>query len=358
MTPAENRHRKPPRSAVEALRSRAETVLPGPVSEFFGQGAGAGVSAAEATQRWDRLRLRPRVLTNVSTVSTAARVLGHDLPSPILVAPTTLQRMAHPDGEVATARAVAAQGSLMCVSSNAGSTFEDIAATGVRWWLQVYVLRDRGLTTAILQRGREAGASAVVLTADTPVVGRKAEAGESVWSIVPDEFVLANADWRDLPENALDKADDLSPDTIGWLHEVTGLPVVLKGVLRGDDARTVAQAGAAAVYVSNHGGRQLDLAVATADVLPEVADAVAGTVEVYADGGIRRAEHVLAALALGADAVFVGRPVLWALAAGGSDAVARLLAGLTDDLDHALRLAGARNLGEVTADLVRPYLPG
>jgi 4-hydroxymandelate oxidase len=344
---------------LDELRSRAVAKLPPPVSEYVSQGASAGLTARVAAQAWDGIRLRPRVLRDVSCVRTATHVLGQELDTPILVAPTTLQRAAHPDGEVATARGTAAAGSLMVVSSNSGSAFGDIAATGARWWLQAYVLRDRGLTTAMLQRGRDAGASAVVLTADTPVVGRKLNAGPPVWDVVPADFVRANIDAAGLPESALDKADDLTPDSIGWLHEVTGLPVVVKGVLRADDAATAVAAGAVAVHVSNHGGRQLDQAVATADALPGIAEALAGTgAEVYVDGGIRRAEHVLAALALGADAVFLGRPVIWALTAGGadggggSDGVAWLLTTLTDELRHVMTLAGARDLSDLTTDLV------
>jgi 4-hydroxymandelate oxidase len=270
-----------------------------------------------------------------------------------------MHRAAHPLGEIATARGAAAAGSLMQVSTNAGMTFEQIGATGVRWWLQSYVLRDRGLTREILQRARDAGASAVVLTADTPVVGRKHNAGPSVWDVTPADYLLANIDQGSLPDAALDYADDLTPDTIGWLRDVTGLPVVVKGVLRADDARIAVSAGAAGVQVSNHGGRQLDLAVATADALPQVAAAIQGSgAEIYVDGGIRRAEHVLAALALGARAVFIGRPVLWALTAGGesaeggADGVAALLSALTDDLSQVMTLAGARAVGEITGDLL------
>lgn len=344
---------------LDELAEKATRCLPPPVSEFFNQGASAGLTTSAAPSAWDRLRLRPRMLRDVSSVSTGTTVLGHEVAAPILVAPTSLQRAAHPDGEVATARAAAASRSLMVVSSNAGCAFEDIAATGVQWWLQAYVLRDRELTTAMLQRGRDAGASAIVLTVDTPVVGRKRNVGPPAYDTVPEEFLRANLDTAGLPDSALDKADDLTPDAIGWLKDVTGLPVVVKGVLREDDARTVVAAGAAAVWVSNHGGRQLDQAIATADALPAVVSAVTGSAaEVYVDGGLRRAEHVLAALALGARAVFIGRPVLWALAAGGdageggNAGVAQLLSEFTSDLRHVMTLAGARHAGELTADLV------
>jgi 4-hydroxymandelate oxidase len=347
---------------LDELRERATRQLPPPVSEYFNQGASAGLTTSAAPAAWDRLRFRPRVLRDVSKVRTAARVLGHELATPILVAPSTLHRAAHPDGEVATATGAAAAGSLMVLSSNAGRDFGDIAATGAPWWLQVYVVRDRGLTKAMVQRGRDAGASALVLTVDTPVVGQKSNAGRSVWEVVPDDFVRLNLDADGLPDSAIDKADDLTPDTIGWLRDMTGLPVVVKGVLRGDDASTAISAGAAAIWVSNHGGRQLDQSIATADALPEVVGAVGATgAEVYVDGGLRRAEHVMAALALGARAVFLGRPILWALTAGGepgqvgrggADGVARLPTGLTDDLAHVMTLAGANELAELTPDLV------
>jgi 4-hydroxymandelate oxidase len=344
---------------MEELRRAATDRLPPPVSEYVNQGSADGITVSAAVASWDRVRFRPRILRDVSVVSTVTTVLGRELATPVCVAPTTLHRAAHPDGEVATARGARAAGSLMAVSSNAGTTFEEIGATGAAWWLQCYVLRDRGLTKAIAQRAQAAGASAVVLTADTPVVGRKHNAGQSVWDVVPADYMLANIDPTGLPDAALDKADDMTPDTIGWLREASGLPVVVKGVLRADDARIVTSAGAAAIQVSNHGGRQLDQSVATADALPEIAAAVEGSrAEVYVDGGIRSGEHVLAAMALGARAVFVGRPVLWALAAGGESGqggcagVAALLSGLTAELGHAMALAGARTVSEITNDLV------
>jgi 4-hydroxymandelate oxidase len=345
---------------VDELRERATHVLPPPVSEYFNSGARAGLSAAEAVAAWDRIRFLPRMLRNVSAVSTATSVLGQPVASPILVAPMAMQKAAHPDGEAAVARATAASGSLMAVSTNSGSKFADIGAAGAPWWLQVYVLRDRGVTAALLQAAKAAGASAIVLTADTPIVGSKYIAGPSIYEVVPDDFRLANVEKAGLPEDALVQADDLTTDDIGWLRDVTGLPVVVKGVLRADDARQFVSAGASAVQVSNHGGRQLDQSVATAEVLPDIAAALAGTdAEVYVDSGIRRAEHVLAALALGARAVFIGRPVLWALAAGGpsgqggEEGVADLLGRFLADFREVMALAGVRAPGEISGDLVR-----
>jgi 4-hydroxymandelate oxidase len=333
------------------------------VAEYFDQGAGAGLTVGAAAAAWDRLRLRPRILRDVSHVSTSATVLGHQLSTPVMVAPTAMQRAAHPDGEIATARAAAAVGSLIEVSTNSGSKFADIGAAGAPWWLQVYVLRDRGLTRSILERAVEADASALVLTVDTAVVGRKRNAGKTIWEVVPEDYLLANTYGTEVPAEGLEYAVDLTPDVIGWLRDATGLPVVVKGVLRADDARVAVAAGASAVQVSNHGGRQLDQSVSTAEALPEIAAGLAGSgAEVYVDGGIRRAEHVLAALALGATGVFIGRPVLWALAAGGpagqggSDGVLDLLREFTDELGHVMTLAGARSISELTPELVR--LPG
>jgi 4-hydroxymandelate oxidase len=222
-----------------------------------------------------------------------------------------------------------------------------VAAEGGAWWFQVYLMRDRELTAGLVRRAAAVGAAALVLTADTPVVGQKRR--NSADGVVSDEAFLTNlGPLEDL--SAADQAADLTFADVGWLRDVGGgLPVVVKGVLRGDDAVACQAVGAAAVVVSNHGGRQLDGALPSALALPEVTAAVGGPAvgpgcEVYADGGIRTGEDALAALALGARAVFLGRPVLWALACGGADGVRALLAGLTDDLSHALALAGASSL--------------
>lgn len=340
---------------IDGLEQEADRLLPEPVARYYRQGSGEGLSAGEASDEWRRLRLRPRVLHDVSTVSTGASVLGTPLAAPIAIAPTTLQRHADEGGEVTMAQGAAAAGSLVCASSNAGSTFAQIAAAGAPWWVQVYVLRDRGLSTAMLERAVDAGAGAVVLTVDTPVVATKDDDGPTVWEMTPEAYLHANHDVRlalARDHLGLEKAADLTPDAIGWLADRTGLPVVVKGVLRGDDAARAVDAGAAAVWVSNHGGRQLDRAVATRWALPEVAAAVAGRAEVYVDGGIRRGVDVLAAVALGARAVFVGRPALWALTVAGADGVRRLVAELGSELAEALRLVGAPNLEALDLDLI------
>jgi 4-hydroxymandelate oxidase len=328
-----------------ALEQTARDRLPAELFEYVAHGAREGLTAADAESAWRGLRFRPRVLRDVTEVDLSVTLLGHPSAVPWGVAPTTLQRAVHPDGELAMARATAAAGGVMVVSSNAGTAFSDIGATGVRWWLQAYLPEDRRLAEPLLARAVEAGASAVVLTADTPVVGTKYVADRPVWDTVDPETLRVNFDpgYADLP--GADKARDLTRADLSWIRERTGLPVVVKGLLHPDDVRPCLDAGAAAVWVSNHGGRQLDRTTSTAAALPAVLDAVRGEAEVYVDGGLRSGLDVLAALALGADAAFLGRLPLYALTEG-EEGVARLHAELAVQVVEALRLAGCRTPAE------------
>ena len=336
-------------------RRVAESRLPQEVYRYFAQGAGEGLSAAEAESAWRVRRFVPRVLMDVTHVELATRLLGVEVATPFGVAPTTLQRAAHPEGEVATARAAAAAGALMVVSSNAGSSFEAIAETGVGWWLQMYVTSDRTRTTDVVQRALDAGARAVVLTVDTPVVARKEQGVGSVAEMTDPSSLRLN-----FSEDGEEKARDLGPQDIAWLAGRFEVPVVVKGVLHPTDARRAVEAGARAVWVSNHGGRQLDRAVSSAEVLGEVSAEVGADVgiEVYADGGVRSGLDALVARALGADAVFLGRPVLWGLASDGANGVRRVLDELSEDLREALTLAGASGWSTVPAELLRPITTG
>ena len=336
------------------LPERAQAVLDPAVYAYVSQGAAAGDTAAEAAAAWRRLRFLPRVLQDVTSVDLTTRLLGHDYATPVGIAPTTLQRAAHPDGEVEMARAAAAVGAPLVVTSNSGSTFADVAATGAPWWLQMYVTADRSLTEPVVEAARDAGASAVVLTADTPVVARKRLTSPSVGDVIDPGWLRVNFPDGD-SRAAVDKAADLGPQDIAWLSQRFELPVVVKGVLHPDDARRCVQAGARAVWVSNHGGRQLDRAVSSAQALPGVAEAVAGLeeeAEVYVDGGLREGLDVMAALASGADAVFVGRPAFYALADAGAAGVRRLWEELCGDLEEALRLVGVGSVAALTPDLV------
>jgi 4-hydroxymandelate oxidase len=336
----------------EDLESRAGSLLPAPVFEYFRQGSADEVSVREAVRAWRHYRFLPHVLRDVSTVSVSTELLGTAVATPVAVAPTALQRHAHPAGEQEMAAGVAAAGSLICVSGNAGVSYADVASAGAPWWAQLYVVHDRAVSVTLLRRAVAAGASAVVLTADTPVVAAKRIAGESAWDISPAGFAHANEDRSGASPEALGKALDLSEEAIAWVHEVTGLPVVVKGILRADDAVRVVDAGAAAVWVSNHGGRQLDRSVATAHALRPVAQAVGDRAQVYVDGGVRDGHDVLTALALGAHAVFLGRPPLWALTSGGAQAVRALVDGITAELVEAMVLAGCRTWAELRPDLL------
>jgi isopentenyl diphosphate isomerase/L-lactate dehydrogenase-like FMN-dependent dehydrogenase len=314
---------------------------------YFAGGAGDEVTLRENVEAYGRLSLRPRVLADVSGVSTAATVLGHEVSMPILVAPVAFQRLAHPDGEVATAAAAARAGTIFCLSTVATAGPTDIT-DGVRWF-QVYVFKDRGFTQTLIQGATEAGFSAILLTADTPHLGRR-ERDHRTGFKIPAELVpsLAGHDLLTPEQTFASMADDLSWRDVEWLASISGLPVLVKGVLTAEDALLACESGAAGVVVSNHGGRQLDGVPATIEALPEVVEAVAGRVPVLLDGGIRRGTDAVKGLALGAEAVLAGRPFVWGLAAGGEEGVFSVLELLRSELLLALALLGCSSPAEVT----------
>ncbi|MCW2776902.1 MAG: L-lactate dehydrogenase, partial [Frankiales bacterium] len=283
------------------LRERAQAVLPPEVLAYYDGASGDGQTADEATSAWRAHRLRPRVLRDVSSVDTRTSVGGVDLALPVLLGPCALHGLAHPDGERATVAGAVAGGSLPVVSARASVGLADMDLPAGRWWQQLYVLRDRGLTREVAGQARERGAAALVVTGDAPVLGRRRAGKETL-----------AADQRRAAPGVPDRpgaelADDVTlADAVGLARD-TGLPFWVKGVLRADDALLAVEAGAAGVVVSNHGGRQLDGAVATAHVLREVAQAVGGRAGVLVDGGVRSGRDVVTALALGADAVLLGR---------------------------------------------------
>jgi isopentenyl diphosphate isomerase/L-lactate dehydrogenase-like FMN-dependent dehydrogenase len=327
-------------------RLAEETLEPGAYGYFAG-GAGDEVTLRENVAAFQRLRLRPRVLADVSGVTTATTVLGHDVSVPIFVAPLAFQRLAHPDGEVATARAAARAGTIFCLSTVATAAPAELTE-GVRWF-QLYVFKDRGFTRRLVEEAAAAGFSAILLTADTPHLGRR-ERDYRTGFKVPAELVpsLAGHDLLTPEQTFASMADDLAWRDVEWLASLSGLPVLVKGVLTAEDALLACESGAAGVVVSNHGGRQLDGVPATIEALPEVAEAVAGRIPVLMDGGIRRGTDVVKALALGAEAVLAGRPFVWGLAAGGEEGVTAVLELLRAELQLALALLGCRSPVEVT----------
>ena len=338
-----------------AGRAAAARLLSPEVFDYLDAGAGDEVARAEACDAWRRYRLRPRVLTDVTEVDTSVELLGTRLTTPVLVAPMAFHALAHPEGERATARGVAAAGSLLTVSTRSSTELEHVHETPAPWWFQVYVTREPAAYRGAVARARAAGATALVLTGDTPVLGSKPRlervriAQADAWLAVNlGRHLPAGAD----PRSALEQSPAVTVDAIAELRALSGLPVLVKGVLRGDEARRCVDAGADGIVVSNHGGRQLDRAVSSALALPEVVAAVGADAPVVVDGGIGGGLDVATALSLGARAVMVGRPVLWALATGGSDGVENLLRSLHDELTEAMRLLGARSLAALTPDLV------
>lgn len=337
--------------------------------DYYRSGADEGRTLRANRRAFRRLEILPRVLVDVAERDMSTTLLGTKVPFPILVAPTAYQRLAHPDGEIASSRAAAELGTIFTLSTLATSSLEDVAAAsdGPRWF-QLYVHKDRGLTRALVERAESAGYRALMLTVDTPVLGRRIADVRNGFAL-PDGLVMAN-----LLDAVASEASErrgsllaayvasrhdasLTWRDVEWLRSLTRLPILLKGVVRPDDAIRAIDCGAAGVVVSNHGGRQLDGAPATLDVLPSIVDAVAGRGLVLMDGGVRWGTDVLKALALGARAVLVGRPVLWGLAALGGEGVARVLSALRDELSIAMALAGCPNLAAIDRDLVRTAVP-
>jgi 4-hydroxymandelate oxidase len=337
-----------------ALEEEARALLPGPVYDYLAGGAGDEVTMRDSVAAWDRIRLRPRVLRDVGTVDTSTTLLGTPVATPVIVAPTAFHKLAHPDGELATAKGAAAAGALYTATTRTTTPLHEVAEAsgpGAPRWYQVYVLKERDHVAAMVQRAAASGFTALVLTGDTPMLGRRLRDVRNAF-LLPDDVQQAAEAAGAAGGSLVDQDPAVTFDHIGWLREMSGLPVLVKGVLRGDDALACLDAGAAGVVVSNHGGRQLDGAIASADALPEVVAAVGDRAEVYVDGGIRRGVDVVRALGLGARGVMIGRPVLWGLATGGAEGVRRVLRGFQRELELAMALCGARSVGEVTGDLV------
>lgn len=304
---------------------------------------------------WDAFRLRPRVLTDVSSIDLSTTILGRPAALPVGIAPAALHGLAHPEGELATARAAEAAGAIHVVSTVASHTIEAIAeaAPAGRRWFQLYVQRDRSVTRDLVQRAADAGYEALCVTVDLPVLGYRDEILRMRFD--PGEDAYANLARRGAwsADGRLDDALDmrsvgLTWDTLAEIRSWAPLPLVLKGVLTPEDARLGVEHGADAIWVSNHGGRQLDRVAAGIDVLEEVVEAVEGRAEVYLDGGVRRGPDVLVALALGARAVFTARPFLWALACAGEPGVTKAFAIVAEELERGLALMGVaspRDLG-------------
>ncbi|NP_001135240.1 2-Hydroxyacid oxidase 1 [Salmo salar] len=354
---------------VADYESMAKRVLPKAVFDYYCSGADQQETLADNTAAFSRWLLFPRVLRDVSSVDLSVSVLGQRISMPVCVGATAMQRMAHPDGETATARATRAAGTGMMLSSWATSTIEEVrssAGDGLLW-MQLYIYKDRDLTLSLVRRAEEAGYKAIFVTVDTPYLGKRRDDVRNRFKLPPHlkmtnfgsaELAFSSAEgYGEDSGLAVYVAQAIDPtlcwEHIAWLKKNTHLPVVVKGVLRAEDALEALIHGVDGILVSNHGARQLDGVPATLDVLSEVVSAVAGRCEVYLDGGVRRGTDVLKALALGATAVFLGRPVLWGLACQGEQGVSDVLELMRDELHLAMALAGCCSVAEVNRSLVR-----
>ncbi len=352
------------------LEALARARVPQLAWDYYASGADDESCIRRNVEAYERIVLHYRVLVGVATRDLSTTVLGQRIAMPIAVAPTAFHRLAHRDGELASVRGAGDAGTLFVLSTLSNTAVEEVvAAASGPVWFQLYVYRDRGATAALVRRVEAAGCRALVLTVDTPLLGRRERDVRNRFALPPGLGIenLHAAGYARLPAVEGEAAESglaayfaelldpsLTWSALEWLRSITALPVLVKGIVRADDAVRAIEHGAAGVIVSNHGGRQLDAAPATIDVLPRIVDAIAGRGEVMLDGGVRRGSDVVKALALGARAVFVGRPVLWGLAAGGRAGVAAALGVLRRELDLAFALCGCPDVASVTRDLVAP----
>ena len=339
---------------VDEMEALAKTKLPIGSYAYVASGAGAEVTMRANRAAFGRWVFRPRVLVNVKDRDVSTTVLGAKVTMPVLIAPYALQCLLDPEGEVATARAAGAAGTAMALSMGSTRTIEDVgdAASGPLWF-QPYLFDDLGIVRDVISRAEASRYKAICLTCDSPALGYR-EAQTRWPAKLPD-----GVGWANMPtEVSTGKPKWLSGAAWTWgmlddIRKTTKLPILLKGILTAEDARLAVEHGAAAIVVSNHGGRQLDGSIASLDALPEIVDAVAGRIEILLDGGIRRGTDVLTALALGARAVLVGRAAAWGLAVGGQAGVERVLQLLRDELSTSMAIVGARTLNDIKREHVK-----
>ena len=347
---------------VEDFEALARERMTQTAYDYYAGGAEDEITLRENREAFKRRLLRYRVLVDVAERDTSTTVLGHALPFPVILAPTSMHKLAHPEGELETARGASSLGALMTLSSISTFAMEEVAAvaTGPRWF-QLYCYSDRSVTEMLVKRAYEAGFTALVVTVDVPLLGRRERDFRNAFTL-PEGVRFAN--FETVTQGTGDQGSQLASwvatlqtptlnwADLAWLRSLAPMPMLLKGIVRGDDARRALDLGVEGIWVSNHGGRQLDTAIASIDALPEVVGAVGGQAAVVVDGGVRRGTDVLKAIALGADAVAVGRPQLWGLAADGSAGVRRVLEMLRDEFSLAMALAGCRSIEEITPDLL------
>lgn len=354
-------------STIEEYRSEAEATLPEMARSYYMSGARDEITSRKNRSSWQELDLYFKVLVDVSERDCSIDLLGDRLRSPILIAPTAFHGLAHPDAERATARGASEAGAVYVSSTLSNCSIEEIAeASSGHRWFQLYVYRDRGVTLDLIRRAEVSGCRALVITVDAAVIGTR-ERDRALGFHLPEPLTMGN--FRGAERALLNQIDDdsaltryvqgqldpsLTWDDLSWLIDQTHLPVFVKGIIRASDARQAFDRGAAGVIISNHGGRQLDTAPPTSRALPPIVDAVGGRGLLLVDGGIRRGSDVLKAIAMGADAVLIGRPILWGLTCAGARGVTDVLEILREELLEAMALCGCPRLSHITRDLLSP----
>jgi 4-hydroxymandelate oxidase len=347
------------------LERLAQEKLAQPAFDYYVSGANDEITLRENHAAYERIRLAPHMLVDVSRRDLSTTVLGETISMPIMIAPTAFHRLAHPEGEVATAKAAGRAGTIMTLSTLANSSIEEVAAGASRpLWFQLYVYKDRKITASLVQRAEAAGYKAIVFTVDSPLLGRRERDVRNRFHL-PNNLSVANlfaAGMSELPTDVPDSGlaayiaslydTALTWKDVDWLRSVTKLPILLKGILRADDARIAFEHGVDGIIVSNHGGRQLDTVPATIDALPAIVEAVGDKMEILIDGGVRRGTDVVKALAYGARAVLLGRPVLWGLAMNGEEGVSLVLELIRQELDLAMALSGCPTVADITPDMI------
>jgi isopentenyl diphosphate isomerase/L-lactate dehydrogenase-like FMN-dependent dehydrogenase len=329
----------------------AQTRMAPPLWDFFQGGSDDEVTMRNCRAAFERIKLRPRVLVDVSVIDLRCSVLGTPVSMPLLIAPMALHCIAHPEGECATAQAAGKAGTLMIASTVATRSIEEIAeAASGPLWFQLYTYPSLKVAESLVRRAEDAGYRAIVLTVDLPALGNREKDRRNNITVPPQPYQEANFIGV---EKIGQRWVSLTWDSLEWLRSITSLPIILKGILTEEDARLAVERGVDGIVVSNHGGRQLDTAIPSIEALPEIVEAVAGRCEVYLDGGIRRGTDILKALALGARAVLIGRPVLWGLAANGADGAYSVLELLRKELELAMVLSGRPTLASIDHSLVR-----
>lgn len=333
--------------------------------DYYSSGAHDEITLRDNREVYNRIKIHYKVLVDVSKRDSSTEVLGQKISFPLIIAPTAFHKMAHAEGECAVAKASVKADTIMCLSTLSNTTVEDVSKDcNANFWFQLYVFRDKSVTEKLVRRVENAGAKAIVVTVDAPLLGTREKdvknkfqlpQGLSVINLMPDSK-------EDLPDGKPDSGlslyfnemldQSLNWKDIEWLASITKLPIILKGIVRPDDALKAIEYGAKGIVVSNHGGRQLDTSPATIEVLPAIADKVDNRIEILVDGGVRRGTDILKAVALGAKAVLIGRPILWGLSCNGSEGVYSVLSLLKKEFDLAMALSGCPSVKDIQRDLV------